>query len=59
MNCGGPPPCRALVETLNNYLNVLGYGFWVLNQTSAEQRAAEKPVCAPFSSIEEHSLVLP
>lgn len=55
MNCGGPPPCRALVETLNNYLNVLGYGFWVLNQTSA----AEKPVCAPFSAIEEHSLVLP
>lgn len=32
---------------------------WVLNQTLAEQRAAEKPVCAPFSSVEEHRPVLP
>lgn len=55
-NCGGPPPCRALVETLNNYLNVLGYGS--LGFFAEKQSVAEKPICAPFR-WREHGPVSP
>lgn len=45
-NCGGPPPCRALVETLNNYLNVSGYGsLGPLQPSFCREAACCRKVC--------------